>query len=147
MTRVAARELAMHLVFESFFLNCDDIDTFISDALDDEYLATLASECEIYSEMLDDAQRSYVIRVVSGILNHAVELDSYIEKYAKNWNFERISKVSTAIMRVAMYEVMYMPEIPNAAAINAAIDIAKEYEEESVKFINGILGSFSRQEF
>jgi len=55
--------------------------------------------------------------------------------------------VASAVMRVAMYEVMYMPDIPNAAAINEAVEIAKKYETpETVKFINGILGSFSRQE-
>ena len=55
--------------------------------------------------------------------------------------------MASAIMRTAMYEILYMPEIPNGAAINAAVDIAKKYETpETVKFINGILGSFVREE-
>lgn len=50
-------------------------------------------------------------------------------------------------MRVAMYEILYMPDIPNGAAINEALEIAKKYETpETVKFMNGILGSFVRQE-
>ena len=50
-------------------------------------------------------------------------------------------------MRVCMYEIMYMPDIPTGAAINEAVEIAKKYETpETVKFINGILGSFARQE-
>ena len=50
-------------------------------------------------------------------------------------------------MRIAMFEVMYMPEIPNGAAINEAIEMAKKYEQpETVSFINGILGSFVRNE-
>ena len=58
-----------------------------------------------------------------------------------------IPLVASAIMRVAMYEMLYMPEIPNGAAINEAVEIAKKYETpETVKFMNGILGSFVRQE-
>lgn len=56
---------------------------------------------------------------------HAAELDADIEKYAKGWRFERISLVASAIMRVAMYEILYMQDIPNGAAINEAVEIAK----------------------
>ena len=53
-----------------------------------------------------------------------------------------------AIMRTAMYEVLYVPDVPNAAAINEAVEIAKRYEtQEVVSFVNGILGSFVRAEF
>jgi len=70
-----------------------------------------------------------------------------IEKYAKGWRFERISLVASAIMRVAMYEILYMADIPQGAAISEAVEIAKKYETPEVaKFINGILGSFARGE-
>ena len=66
---------------------------------------------------------------------------------AVGWSFSRISLVASAIMRVAMYEILYMPDVPNAAAINDAVEISKNYEgEETVKFINGLLGSFVRGE-
>ena len=56
--------------------------------------------------------------------------------------------MAAAVMRTAMYEVLYMPDIPNAAAINEAVEIAKKYEPaEVVSFLNGILGSFVRTEF
>ena len=84
---------------------------------------------------------------MSGIAAHGYELDQYIEKYAKGWRFERIPLVAGAIMRLAMYEILYMPEIPNGAAINEAVEIAKKYlDDDVVKFINGILGSFVRAE-
>ena len=80
-------------------------------------------------------------------MEHAAELDADIEKYAKGWRFERISLVASAIMRVAMYEMLYMADIPAGVAINEAVEIAKKYETpETVKFINGILGSFVRAE-
>ena len=86
-------------------------------------------------------------RLDDGVAEHAAELDADIEKYAKGWRFERISLVASAIMRVAMYEILYMPDIPHGASINEAVEIAKKYETpETVKFINGILGTFVRQE-
>ena len=63
------------------------------------------------------------------------------------WKFERIPLVAAAIMRLAMFEILYMPDIPNGAAINEAVEIAKKYESpEVVRFVNGILGSFVRAE-
>lgn len=84
---------------------------------------------------------------MSGVAEHAAELDAYIEQYARGWRFERISLVASAIMRVAMFEILYMPDIPHGVAISEAVNIAKGYESpEVVKFINGILGSFLRAE-
>ena len=78
---------------------------------------------------------------------HGAELDGYIDKYAKGWKFSRIDRVASAIMRVAMYEILYMPDVPDKAAINEAVEIAKKYvDDDVVKFINGILGSFVRTE-
>ena len=89
----------------------------------------------------------YIRRLVAGVAEHAAELDTYIEKYAQGWRFERISLVASAIMRMAMYEILYMPDIPNGVAINEAVEIAKKYESpEVVRFMNGILGSFLRGE-
>ena len=83
-----------------------------------------------------------------GVHDHGAELDDYISRYAVGWSFARIPRMASAIMRTAMYEVLYMPEVPNAAAINAAVEIAKGYEPvEVVSFLNGILGSFVRAEF
>jgi N utilization substance protein B len=76
-----------------------------------------------------------------------VELDAYIEKYAKGWKVGRISKTAAAIIRTAMCEILYMPDVPNAAAINEAVELAKGYEDEDVvAFINGVLGGFIRGE-
>ena len=73
--------------------------------------------------------------------------EGYIAKYAKGWSFDRIPLVASAIMRVAMYESLYRSDIPTRVAVNEAVEIAKKYETpETVKFINGILGSFVRGE-
>ena len=102
----------------------------------------------VYQEAPSPKQAAYIRRLVLGVDEHGAELDGYIDKYAKGWRFARIPLVASAIRRVAMYEILYMPDIPNGVAINEAVNIAKKYETpETVKFINGILGSFVRQEF
>ncbi|MCX7615706.1 MAG: transcription antitermination protein NusB, partial [Clostridiales bacterium] len=71
----------------------------------------------------------------------------YIEKYTKGWNCNRISRISTSIMRISMYEMLYMPDIPDSASINEAVELAKEYDSpEAATFINGVLGTFYREE-
>ena len=146
MYRRTAREIAVCLAYELKFtdLTAEDL---LNKRLNPEAFASLSEEDELYHEPPDPEQESYIRRLVLGIASHSGELDDYIEKYAHGWKFARISLMASAIMRAAMYEILYMPEIPDAAAINSAVEIAKKYETpETVKFINGVLGSFVRQE-
>ena len=146
MVRNTAREIAIHLSYELSFTD-KDIDALLDERLSAETFATLSAEDPIYAEAPNAKQADYIRRLVKGVNEHAYELDGYISKYAKGWKFSRIPLVASATMRVAMYEILYMPDIPNGAAINEAVEIAKKYETpETVKFMNGILGSFVRQE-
>ena len=146
MVRNTAREIAIHLSYELSFTD-KTVDELLDERLTAERFADLGGEDEIYETAPNASQDAYIRRLVRGVNEHAYELDGYISKYAKGWSFSRIPLVASAIMRVAMYEILYMPDIPNGAAINEAVEIAKKYETpETVKFINGILGSFVRQE-
>ena len=146
MTRNTAREIAVHLSYEMNFTQLP-IDELITKRLSKTSFLALAGEDPLYEEAPNAKQAEYIRRLVSGVSEHAAELDSYIAKYAVGWSFARIPLVASAIMRVAMYEILYMPDIPNGVSINEAVEIAKKYETpETVKFINGILGSFVRQE-
>ena len=146
MVRNTAREIAIHLSYELSFTD-KDIDALLDERLSAETFETLSAEDPIYAEAPNAKQAEYIRRLVKGVHEHAYELDGYISKYAKGWKFSRIPLVASATMRVAMYEILYMPDIPNGAAINEAVEIAKKYEtEETVRFINGILGSFVREE-
>lgn len=147
MVRNTAREIAIHLSYELSFTD-KPIDTLLDERLTADTFSTLAEEDPIYTEAPNAKQADYIRRLVKGVNEHAAELDGYIAKYAKGWSFARIPLVASAIMRVAMYEILYMPAIPKAAAINDAVEIAKKYEDEKVvSFINGILGAFVRAEF
>lgn len=142
MTRSTAREIAIHLAYQLSFTELP-VEEFLDQQLSDERFAELAAEDDLYADRPNTKQEAYIRRLVSGVAEHAAELDADIEKYARGWRFERISLVASAIMRVAMYEILYMADIPQGAAISEAVTIAKKYETPEVaKFINGILGSF-----
>ena len=147
MTRNTAREIAAHLSYELSFTD-KTVEELLQERLTSEAFAELAEEDSLYTEAPNAKQVAYITRLVTGVNEHAAELDGYIAKYAKNWKFSRIPLVASAIMRVAMYEILYMPDIPHGASINEAVEIAKRYEtQEVVSFVNGILGSFVRAEF
>ena len=146
MTRKTARAIAVRLCF-ALSESGTGADELIDTVFNEEYYKSLAEEDAAFSEYPDGAQKEYILKLLRGIGEHSAELDSYIEKYAKGWKFSRISRTALALMKTAMYEVLYMPDIPNGAAINEAVELAKDYEEpDTVRFINGILGSFVRGE-
>ena len=146
MTRTVAREIAVRLCF-GVSENPTDPKELLENVFEEEYYSSLKTEDKLYKETPDDIQREYITRLVTGVAEHSAELDGYIDKYAVGWKFGRISRTAAAIMRTAMFEVLYMPDIPNSAAINEAVELAKRYETpETVSFVNGVLGSFSRSE-
>jgi len=146
MTRTVAREIAVRLCF-SLTENPSDPEDILTQVFDEEYYSSLKAEDKIYKEIPDEQQREYISRIVMGVSGHSAELDGYIDMYSVGWKFGRISRTAVAIMKTAMFEVLYMPDVPDKAAINEAVELAKRYEPpETVSFINGVLGSFSRSE-
>lgn len=146
MTRTSAREIAVHFSFELGFSN-QTADELLEHMLTRPVFAQIGEEEPLYAEFPDEKQETYIRTLVKGVYDHCPELDDYISRYAIGWKYARIPWVAVSIMRVAMYEILYMQDIPNAAAINEAVQMAKHYEEpEVVSFINGILGSFVRKE-
>lgn len=94
----------------------------------------------------DKIDRSYLCEIVSGSTEHRDEIDKLIAKYAANWTPERMAKLDIAILRVAIYELLYREDIPANVAINEAVELAKTYSHEDAgTFINGILGSIYRE--
>ena len=146
MTRSNAREIAVHLIYE-MGLRDAAADELFSTELTKECFASREGEDALYDAFPNEKQRIYIETLVRGVDAHQAELDGYISRLAIGWKFARLPRVAVAILRASMYEIMYMPDIPNSAAVNEAVEIAKKYEEpEVVSFINGILGSFIRQE-
>ena len=145
-TRTVAREIAVHCAFELGFSNLT-AQELLEQELTQERFGEIAEIDPLYAEFPDEKQCAYIRKLVEGVGEHGYELDEYISKYAIGWKFQRIPRIAAAIMRVAMYEVLYMPEVPASAAINEAVELAKKYDEPKVaSFVNGILGSFVRKE-
>lgn len=145
MSRKAARELVLHFTFESEYtgLSGEDI---MERSLNEERFAALKNECDLYKQLPTEAQDEYVKRATTGVISHMQELDGYIEKYAKGWNVGRISRIAKSIIRLSMYEILYM-DIPVGASVNEALELAKKYDgEEAVPFINGIMSAFAKGE-
>ena len=145
MTRSNAREIVAHLIFEMNFTT-DSAEQIVDTAMAPEYYESLGQESEIYAERPNQKQMDYIRAAVAGIQEKQAELDGYIAKYAINWSVSRISKVARAILHVAMYEALYVEDVPVSAAINEAVELSRKYEDEDVvSFVNGILGSFARE--
>jgi N utilization substance protein B len=146
MTRNNAREIAVQMIFELTFGN-RSVEALLEEEFTKERFAEIGEECALYAEFPNAKQERYIKELVRGVYAHGPELDTYIERYAVGWAFARIPRMAASILRTAMYEVLYMQDIPNAAALNEAVEIAKKYEDDkTVSFLNGILGTFSRTE-
>lgn len=145
MSRRNARELALHMIYAGEY--SEKIPAlFVKDSLSEEHFQSLAGEYELYQAAPAENQLEYPTRAVEGVLTHGPELDSYIEKYAVGWSVSRISRIAKCILRLSMYEMLYL-QIPVGASVNEALELCKKYEsDEAAAFVNGILASFIKKE-
>ena len=144
MTRANARELAVHLIYGRDFTG-EEPEQIVSVRLAKEYYAKLSQENEIYAERPSRAQIAYLDKVVSGVANRVEDLNAEIQKYAIGWDISRISRLTRAIMQLAIYEILYVEDVPTGVAVSEAVRLAKKYDgDDTGSFVNGILGSFAR---
>ena len=93
----------------------------------------------------DKIDRDYIYEITSGSAAHKSEIDGLIKKHTANWTPERMARLDLAILRVAIYELLYRDDIPSNVTINEAVELAKTYSHEDAgTFVNGILGSIYR---
>lgn len=84
--------------------------------------------------------KAFAEQLVSGVLEHKIELDALIGKYATNWKVSRMQIVDRNILRLGAYELLWLHEVPAKVTVNEAIELAKDFgDEEAAKFVNGIL--------
>lgn len=145
MTRSNAREIAVHLIYA-----CECSGLSATEALESrlaqEYYAGLSSENEIYADRPNQKQKDYLYQVVQGVEQCREELQRYISELSVGWSIHRISRLARAVMELAIYEALYVDDVPMNVAIHEAIVLAQKYEEEeTVSFVNGVLGAFSRK--
>ena len=87
------------------------------------------------------------LRLTTGVLEHRDELDRSITIYADRWRIDRMPVVDRAVLRLALYELRYCPDVPTPVILNEAVRIAKAFStEHSGRFVNGVLASLARSE-
>ena len=144
MTRGNARELAIHLIYSQSFTE-EEPDIVVATRLEKEYYKNLSAENEVYEERPSRAQLAYIDGVVAGVTNRREELNAQIQKFSIGWDVTRISRLARTVMQLAMFETLYVEDVPAGVAVSEAVRIVKKYDgEETGAFVNGILGSFVR---
>ena len=144
MKRSDARELAVHLIYGRNFTG-EEPEQVIATRLNKEYYALLSEENQVYNERPSRVQTAYLDQVVTGVANREEELDAQIQKFSIGWDVSRISKLARAIMQLAIFEILYVEDVPTGVAISEAVRLAKMYDgNDAGSFVNGILGSFAR---
>ena len=138
--RRQAREITLCLVFD-FGFNSEEkpeelLDLYIRYFPDGELPP-------VNEEIKNDP---YISRVYFGVAENADTLDGITKNHSLKWKIERMSRVSVSLLRIAVYELLYMEDIPTEVSINEAVELTRKYENEDVvSFVNGILGGFARE--
>ena len=144
MTRGNARELAVHLIYGRNFTG-EEPNAVTETRLDREYYEKLAAENDVYAERPSRAQRAYIDAVTSGVASREEDLDETIQKFSIGWDVKRISRLTRCVMQLAIYEILYVEDVPTGVAISEAVRLAKKYDgDDTGAFVNGILGAFAR---
>ena len=129
MTRHEARETAFIILFEKLFRPDDSVDEIVSSAEESDFF------------QVDD----FILSVTGKAGEKQDEIDGMIEKNLVGWTIKRISKVSLAVLRLAVCEILYFDDIPVSVSINEAVEITKKYSTaQDASFVNGVLGSVSK---
>jgi len=122
-SRREARERAFHLLYEAE----------VKDQPVDELLAELPVPPD-----------PFAVELVIGVAAHGTELDALITDHARNWQLERMPALDRALLRLAAFELAHRPDVPIAAVINEAVELAKQYStDDSGRFVNGVLSAIA----
>lgn len=134
MSRKSARETTMKLIYQ-MDINHSQAEELLENFYD-------SSEATF-----SDQEKSYIKECLCGITENKEHIDKTIESHLKsNWKLSRIAKVELAILRLAVFEMLYRDDVPDKAAVNEAIELAKLYcGEDSGAFVNGVLGSLIKE--
>ena len=93
----------------------------------------------------NEKQLDYFQTLFHNVTDHLEEIDRILDKHTYKWRVDRMAKVDLAVLRLALGEILYMDDVPAAAAIDEAVKLGKKFGgEDSFKFVNGILGKIVR---
>ena len=145
MSRTTARAAAMQMIFEKISGGQGGEDTLklVYDELR-EY--GVPGGRTVGDREPDEEDREYITKAFNGVLGHLDELDELIGKTAKGWTTERMSLVDLTILRLAVWEILYNPDVPASVSVAEALELTEQYSDpEDKPFVNGILGTIVRE--
>lgn len=146
MNRSDARELALHVILDMDYTG-NSADEILETRTTPDYIESLVGETELYNDLPSKKQRSYIVAVAKGVEENRVMLEETISRHAIGWKTERISRITRCILKLAIYETLFVEDVPASVACNEAVKLTKKYDtDETASFVNGILGSFVRGE-
>jgi N utilization substance protein B len=119
------------------------VDALFAADLRDEMANDLLNEAERLSEDRESQREifDYARQAVIGVLEHQADIDEQLETYAQGWTLSRMPALDRSILRLATWEILFNDQVPDAVAVDEAVELAKEYStESSAGFINGLLG-------
>jgi N utilization substance protein B len=126
--RSKARKRAVDLLYEADLRGADA-------------LATLAERVALGEPPVQE----YAVELVEGVAAHRERIDQLLSEYAEGWTIERMPGVDRAVLRVGMFELLWRPDVPDAVAIDEAVELAKSLStDESPRFVNGVLARVLR---
>lgn len=137
-------DLVEHIFYRIFnFDEYEEVDLEKDKLLNPKQIQELESDTQI---VWSEEHLTFAVNLLKATIKRKVEVNSYLEKFSKDWHPERISPIDKYIILIAITEMLDFPEIPPKVSINEALDISKMYSEfKSKTFINGILDSIFKQ--
>ena len=153
MSRRKAREIVLCLVFEKEYqrdLSCEKLykDLFENGDMAGIYNSFIdkeEKENKKSPKSLSEADENYIKNTFLGVFENIENIDDAISSSSIGWEYNRISKISMALLRIAVYEILYAADVPVSVAINEAVELSKRYDDsEAYTFINGVLGAVAK---
>ena len=142
MSRRLARESAIQFLFSTDFNRNENLDEMLKEFFEAEKESTDDKP----QEALNKNDIGFTEEIIRGTIENLEQIDQLIQSNITGWTKERIAKVDLAILRLALFEIIFRGDIPGSVAINEAIELAKKYStDESGGFINGVLGKIIRE--
>ena len=126
MKRHEAREKALQVLFQ-----LDNTDLTVEEAM---------------GHIKGQPTNAFYEKIVNGTAEHLEEIDAALEQQLEKWSLARLPKIERTVLRLAVYELLYMQETPSRVVLNEAIELCKTFgDEKSSKFVNGVLSKFTEQ--
>ncbi|MBR2822745.1 MAG: transcription antitermination factor NusB [Clostridia bacterium] len=145
MSRITARVAAMQLVYEKLSGGHGGEDSLqmVYDELREDGVSGVDS---VGKSEPNEADRSYIAEAIEGVLRYRPEIDARIAAAAKGWTLDRMPQVDLTVMRLAVWEMLYVPEVPGNVSISEALEMTERYSDpDDKKFVNGVLGTILRE--